>query len=108
MSLVALAIAPCSAQAQNCVPPAAFAFKPDEVVLQSTPITWTPNSPKCPENWLRGQFNLTCAKGVIGVFYTLAPTQPPLIQHLEFRKLETDKVRMVAPSGPPVGVACAE
>src|SRR5258708_40192913 len=27
------------------------------------------------ENWLRGQFNLTCDKGVVGVFFTLSPTQ---------------------------------
>ena len=68
----------------------------------------TAAGPVIPENWLRGQFNLTCAKGVVGVFFTLAPTKPPLIQHLEFRKLESDKVRMVAPTGPPAGVACAE
>ncbi len=68
----------------------------------------TAAGPVIPENWLRGQFNLTCAKGVIGVFYTLAPTKPPLIQHLEFRKLESDRVRMVAPTGAPAGVACAE
>jgi hypothetical protein len=33
--------------------------------------------PLIPENWLRGQFNLTCAKGMVGVFFTLSPTQPP-------------------------------
>ena len=68
----------------------------------------TAAGPVIPENWLRGQFNLTCAKGSIGVFYTLAPTQPPLVQHLEFRKLESPGVRMVAPTGAPAGVACLE
>lgn len=64
--------------------------------------------PVIPENWLRGQFNLTCANGMIGVFYTLAPVQPPTVQHLEFRKLESENVRMFAPTGPPAGVACLE
>ena len=40
-----------------------------------------------PENWMRGQFNMTCAKGTVGVFFTLAPTQPPAVQHLAFQKL---------------------
>jgi CubicO group peptidase (beta-lactamase class C family) len=64
--------------------------------------------PVIPENWLRGQFNMRCANGVVGVFYTLAPTQPPLVQHVEFRRLESEKVRMGAPTGAPAGVACAE
>ena len=28
-----------------------------------------------PENWMRGQFNLTCEKGTVGVFFTMAPTE---------------------------------
>jgi D-alanyl-D-alanine-carboxypeptidase/D-alanyl-D-alanine-endopeptidase len=60
------------------------------------------------ENWLRGQFNLTCARGTVGVFYTLSPTQPPAVQHLAFRKIESDKVLLSAPTGPPAGVACHE
>ncbi|MEP7246123.1 MAG: hypothetical protein ABI885_20915 [Gammaproteobacteria bacterium] len=24
-----------------------------------------------PENWMRGQFNMTCAKGIVGLFFTL-------------------------------------
>ncbi len=63
--------------------------------------------PVIPENWLRGQFKLTCAKGSVGVFFTLAPTQPPRVQHLAFRKIDAD-VRMGAPTGPPAGVACYE
>ena len=64
--------------------------------------------PVMPENWLRGQFNLTCAKGVIGVFFTLSPTQPPAIQYLAFRKLDAPTVRLSAPTGPPAGVSCAD
>jgi serine-type D-Ala-D-Ala carboxypeptidase/endopeptidase len=65
-------------------------------------------SPVIPENWMRGQFNLTCANGAVGVFFTLAPTQPPTVQHVEFRKLESPQFRMVAPTGPPAGVSCAQ
>jgi CubicO group peptidase (beta-lactamase class C family) len=68
----------------------------------------TAASPVTPENWLRGQFNIACANGPIGVFFTLAPTQPPLVQHIEFRRLESDKIRMGAPTGAPAGVACSE
>ena len=64
--------------------------------------------PVLPENWLRGQFNMTCAKGNVAVFFTLAPTQPPLVQHLAFRKIASDSVRMGAPTGPPSGVSCVE
>jgi CubicO group peptidase (beta-lactamase class C family) len=64
--------------------------------------------PVMPENWLRGQFNLTCAKGVVGVFLTLAPTQPPAIQYLTFRKLDAPTARLSAPTGPPAGVSCSE
>ena len=64
--------------------------------------------PVIAENWLRGQFNLTCANGTVGVFFTLSPTQPPTVQHLDFLKLESNAVRMTAPTGPPAGVACSE
>ena len=59
------------------------------------------------ENWLRGQFNLQCAKGTVGAFFTLAPTQPPAMQHLEFRKLTSENERMGAPTGAPAGVSCS-
>ena len=62
--------------------------------------------PVIPENWLRGHFNMTCAKGTVGVFYTLAPTQPPGLQHLSFRKIVSDAARLGAPTGPPAGVSC--
>lgn len=58
------------------------------------------------ENWLRGQFDFECAKGRVGVFITMAPTQPPKVQHLEFRELQ-DSERMSAPTGAPAGVSCA-
>lgn len=60
------------------------------------------------ENWLRGQFNMTCEQGTIGVFFTMAPTQPPAIQHLTFRKLAADQGRLSAPTGAPAGVSCME
>jgi hypothetical protein len=64
--------------------------------------------PVIPENWLRGQFNMTCGKGTVGVFFTLAPTQPPALQHLAFQKIAADSIRLGAPTGPPAGVACSE
>ncbi len=63
--------------------------------------------PVMPENWLRGQFNLKCDKGTVGVFFTLSPTKPPAVQHLAFRKLASEDERMGAPTGAPAGVACS-
>jgi CubicO group peptidase (beta-lactamase class C family) len=65
-------------------------------------------SPVVPQNWLRGQFNLNCARGTVGVFFTMAPTQPPLVQHVAFQKVASENVRMGAPTGAPAGVACAQ
>jgi hypothetical protein len=62
--------------------------------------------PVTPENWLRGQFNLQCAKGTVGVFFTLSPTEPPAVQHLAFQKLSSPGERMGAPTGAPAGVMC--
>ncbi|MEA3105852.1 MAG: hypothetical protein QOI88_457 [Gammaproteobacteria bacterium] len=64
--------------------------------------------PVMPENWLRGQFNLSCERGTVGVFFTLSPTEPPAVQYLAFRKLDTSSNRMSAPTGPPAGVSCSE
>ncbi len=64
--------------------------------------------PVIPENWLRGQVNFTCAHGTVGAFFTLSPTKPPAIQHLSFQKIESDKVRLGAPTGAPAGVSCAD
>ena len=64
--------------------------------------------PVIAENWLRGQFNMTCQQGVVGAFFTLSPTRPPAVQHLGFRKLESDSIRMVAPTGAPAGVSCRD
>jgi CubicO group peptidase (beta-lactamase class C family) len=64
--------------------------------------------PVMAENWLRGQFNITCAKGIVGTFFTLAPTNPPAVQHLTFRKLDSANALIVAPTGAPAGVACAQ
>ncbi len=63
--------------------------------------------PVRPENWMRGQFNMTCEKGTVGVFFTLAPTTPPAMQHLAFRKLASPDARMGAPTGAPAGVSCS-
>jgi CubicO group peptidase (beta-lactamase class C family) len=64
--------------------------------------------PVVAENWLRGQFNMTCRNGTVGVFFTLAPTQPPRVQHLVFRKIDSDGVRLGAPTGAPAGVTCTD
>jgi len=64
--------------------------------------------PVMPENWLRGQFNLSCEHGTVGVFFSLSPTLPTAIQYLAFRKLDAGSSRMVAPTGPPAGVSCSE
>ena len=37
-----------------------------------------------PENLLRGVFRINCENGPVHVNFTLAPTQPPTIQHLQF------------------------
>jgi CubicO group peptidase (beta-lactamase class C family) len=68
----------------------------------------TTAGPVIAENWLRGQFNLACAHGTVGVFFTLSPTQPPAVQHLSFRKIESGSIRLEAPTGAPAGVACSE
>lgn len=60
-----------------------------------------------PENWLRGQFNMKCAKGAVGVFFTMSPTEPPAVQHLAFQKLASESERMGAPTGAPAGVSCS-
>jgi CubicO group peptidase (beta-lactamase class C family) len=58
------------------------------------------------ENWLRGQFDLTCEKGRVGVFIAMSPTTPPKVQYLAFQKLDTTKTKMFSPTGPPAGVSC--
>jgi CubicO group peptidase (beta-lactamase class C family) len=37
-----------------------------------------------PENLLRGQFRMTCERGFVDVYFTLAPTMPPKLQYLRF------------------------
>jgi CubicO group peptidase (beta-lactamase class C family) len=37
-----------------------------------------------PENLLRGTFHMNCERGPVHVTFTLAPTQPPRVQHLSF------------------------
>jgi CubicO group peptidase (beta-lactamase class C family) len=76
--------------------------------LQKEVGACTTFGPVIAENWLRGQFNITCQKAAVGVFFTLAPTQPPAVQHLSFRKLDRDNPRLGAPTGAPAGVSCRE
>ena len=64
--------------------------------------------PVMPENWLRGQFNLQCERGIVGVFFTLSPTQPPAIQYLSFQRLDAASRRLEAPTGARAGVMCPE
>ena len=59
------------------------------------------------ENWLRGQFNLRCEHGIVGVFLTLAPTQPPRVQYLNYQRIPNEEFRLTAPTGAPAGVSCA-
>ena len=63
--------------------------------------------PVMPENWLRGQFDMKCDRGTVGVFFTMSPTEPPAVQHLAFQKLASDHERMGAPTGAPAGVSCS-
>lgn len=70
--------------------------------------TCTAAGPMQPENWLRGQFNLTCEKGIVGVFFAMSPTTPPRVQYLAFQKLDTTQTKMSSPTGPPAGVSCSE
>lgn len=37
-----------------------------------------------PENWLRGTFSLGCQEGRVDVSFTLAPTNPPKVQYLQW------------------------
>jgi len=62
--------------------------------------------PVMAENWLRGQFNMNCQKGTVAAFFTMAPTQPPTVQYLVFRKTAADEGRLSAPTGAPAGVSC--
>jgi CubicO group peptidase (beta-lactamase class C family) len=50
-----------------------------------------------PENWLRGKFRMECEHGWVDTEFTLAPTQPPTVQHLRFAYAgRPDAVRMKA------------
>jgi hypothetical protein len=76
--------------------------------LQEEVGTCSSVGPVVAENWLRGQFNMTCQNGTVGVFFTMAPTNPPKVQHLAFRRLAAESVRLSAPTGAPAGVSCME
>ena len=48
-----------------------------------------PEGPVQAENWLRGTFLLACEQGQVEVEFTLAPTNPPALQHLTFTAART-------------------
>lgn len=48
-----------------------------------------PGGDLAPENWLRGEFQLACEEGRVAISFTLAPTNPPLIQDLRLRGIAT-------------------
>ena len=54
--------------------------------------------PVMAENWLRGTFLLACDHGKVDVEFTLAPSNPPAIQHLSFTAARhlTPELRAVA------------
>ena len=64
--------------------------------------------PLIAENWLRGQFNMTCRNATVGIFFTMAPTRPPKVQYLSFQKIDSDATRLIAPTGAPAGVSCSQ
>ena len=45
------------------------------------------------ENWLRGQWTMTCERGDLRVSITLAPTAPPRVQHLDVRRAPPERER---------------
>jgi len=95
--------------AMNLLLDAPSAQRQEEVrTLQNEVGECTAAGPVIAENWLRGQVNLTCANGTVGAFFTMAPTKPPTIQYLSYRKIPSDTVRLGAPTGAPAGVSCAD
>ncbi len=76
--------------------------------LQSEVGACSAAGPLRAENWLRGQFDLQCAGGDIAVFLTLAPTMPPRVQDLNFRRVDAPGMRLAAPTGAPAGVSCVD
>jgi CubicO group peptidase (beta-lactamase class C family) len=80
----------------------------DIETLKSEVGACTGAGPVRAENWLRGQFNLTCANGTVGAFITLSPTRPPAVQYLSFRKLPSATTQLGAPTGAPAGVSCLD
>ncbi len=63
--------------------------------------------PVVAENWLRGGFDLPCERGAVRVIFTLAPTKPPLLQHLSFEKKPEGTAAMTAPTSAANGAICA-
>ncbi|HEX4914055.1 MAG TPA: serine hydrolase domain-containing protein, partial [Vicinamibacterales bacterium] len=95
--------------AVNLLLDAPAAQRQDEInALKKEVGECTTAGPVRAENWLRGQVNLQCANGTVGAFFTLAPTQPPTLQHLEYRKLNSAAEVMGAPTGAPAGVSCRQ
>lgn len=49
-----------------------------------------------PENLLRGEFRMSCDKGEVEISFTLAPTNPPTVQFLNFRPIVTPSAALQA------------
>jgi hypothetical protein len=64
--------------------------------------------PMRAEDWLRGQFNMTCERGAVGAFFSMSPTPPPRVQYLAFKQLDEKSALMISPNGPPTGVSYSE
>lgn len=58
----------------------------DDLRAQVGPCTM-PSAFDTVENWLRGQWTMTCERGDVRVNITLAPTIPPRVQQLDVRRV---------------------
>jgi CubicO group peptidase (beta-lactamase class C family) len=48
-----------------------------------------------PENWLRAKFRMSCERGYVDVFFTMAPTMPPKLQSLRFSATQGAELKPV-------------
>ena len=58
-----------------------------------------------PENLLRGRFRMECERGAVDVVFTMAPTNPPTVQLLNFRPVGPMSAQSVRVEMAPVAVA---
>ncbi len=55
-----------------------------------------PEGTVAPENLLRGRFRMTCERGFVDVYFTLAPTMPPKVQSLGYAPAQALGQKMTA------------